>query len=132
MPRQSAHNDGSLPISSLAGGELRLVRAIDYLKSNWQRVHTLQDLADDFGIDPANLTRHFRQREGTTPKRFLNGERRKFVMDRVNEGAMLGYEIGAQLGFPDDISFYRWVRREFGIPLRELQANSLVANGDGE
>jgi methylphosphotriester-DNA--protein-cysteine methyltransferase len=81
----------------------------------------MQSVSEEFDLDASNLTRRFRNVVGVTPKHFLDKERKRFVLEKLLKRTMLGYEIGAALGFPDDISFYRWVRRAFGRPLREMQ-----------
>lgn len=102
-------------------GEARLKGAVEFVQVQWRTIHTMQSVATQFGIDAARLTRYFRQVVGATPKKYVDNERKKFVAERMRKGSMLGYEIGELLGFPDDISFYRWVRRAFGKSFRQMQ-----------
>jgi AraC-like DNA-binding protein len=119
-----------IPVLS-RNGDSRVDQAVDFLKSHWKSVRTLQEVATDFEIDAANLTRRFRESEGKTPKRFLDEERKRFVLERLRENEMLGYEIGALLEFPSDIAFYRWVKRVFGRSLKELQDDGSVLRRRG-
>ncbi len=101
-------------------GELRLREAVKFVQSHWKTVQTMKGVAMQYNVDAANLTRCFRHVTGVTPKRYLDNLRRQFVVEQIRRNLPLGYEIGAQLGFENDLSFYRWVKRAFGCPYREL------------
>jgi iron complex transport system substrate-binding protein len=90
-------------------------------KANWREGKTLKEVADLFRVDAGNLERAFRNREGMTVKQFIDQRRKAHVMSRLQNKTVLGYEIGTELGFADDMAFYRWVRRAFGISFAELR-----------
>jgi len=94
--------------------------AVEFVRLHWKGIRTMQGVAASFRVDPANLTRCFRYETGATPKRFLDDRRKEYVIEHLRRGNLLGYQVGAQLGFGDDLSFYRWVKRAFGLSYRNL------------
>ena len=47
--------------------------------------------------------------------------RKEYVVSKLTNSDLRGYEIGDELGFQDDLAFYRWVKRAFGVSLKELR-----------
>ena len=102
--------------------ESRIKQAIDDIKTNWWQGRSLKEIASHYRLDAGNLARAFRNREGMTVKRYLDDRRREYVKRRIADPKVLGYEIGAELGFTDDLAFYRWVKRAFGVSFVKLCA----------
>ena len=88
--------------------------AIDYIKTHWKEGKTLKEIAHMHRIDPANLARAFRTKEGITVKAFVNEKRKKYVLKALSTSDVFGYEIGHELGFTSHLAFYQWTRRAFG------------------
>jgi AraC-like DNA-binding protein len=82
-------------------------QAIDYIKSHWREGKTLKEIAQMHRVDPGNLARAFRTKEGTTIKTFVDEKRKEYVMRALKDSSPFGYEIGAELGFTSDLAFYR-------------------------
>lgn len=99
----------------------RYGKAILYIVDHWREGFTLKDVAARFNLDPGNLDRQFRQRTGTTVSAYVRTQRRAYVIERLRDGAVYGYQIGTELGFRNDCSFYRWVERTFGASFAELK-----------
>jgi len=99
-----------------------LEQAIEYIQANWKDGKTLKEIADLHRLDAGNLERSFRNRQGMTVKHFLDQRRKEHVASRLADKTLRGYEIGAELGFADDLAFYRWVKRAFGISFAVLRA----------
>ncbi len=95
-------------------------QAVEYIKSDWKKGKNLTEIALQFKVDAGNLTREFRKCEGMTVKRFVDEKRRLYMLKRLRDGGGFGYQIGMELGFANDFSFYRWVRRAFGISFKKL------------
>ncbi len=96
-------------------------RAIKYIKANWREGKTLKEVAELYRIDAGNLERAFKNREGMTFKKFIDERRKAQVVSRLANKAILGYELGAELGFANGRAFYRWVERAFGVAFAELR-----------
>lgn len=98
-----------------------IARAIGFLKTNWLDGKSLKEVAYLHGVDAGNLERAFRRQEGMTVKQFVDQKRKEHVLARLSEKKFLGYAIGAELGFANDLAFYRWVKRAFGMSFVELR-----------
>jgi len=96
-------------------------QAISHLKSHWRDGKSLKEVAELFHVDAGNLERAFRSREGATVKHFIDQRRKQYVTSRLADKSVRGYEIGAELGFADDLAFYRWVKRAIGISFAKLR-----------
>ena len=95
-------------------------QAISYIKSQWKKGENLTEIALMFNVDSGNLTRAFRTSEGMTVKQFIDSKKKEYVLEKLHSNSHFGYQIGVELGFSNDFSFYRWVKRAFGIPFKEL------------
>lgn len=95
--------------------------AILHLKSHWKLGKSLKEVAEHYRLDAGNLARAFHKREGVTIKQFVDAKRKHYVIARLKKGFVLGFEIGNELGFADDLAFYRWVKRAFGVSFAELR-----------
>ena len=100
---------------------LAIEQAVLHLKSRWRDGKSLKEVAELYRVDPGNLERLFRNREGMTIKHFIDQRRKEHVTSRLAHKTMRGYEIGDELGFADDLAFYRWVKRAFGISFAALR-----------
>lgn len=98
--------------------------AILHLKSHWKSGKSLKEVAEQHALDSGNLERAFRKREGMTIKQFIDQKRKQYVLARLTKGFVLGFEIGDELGFADDLAFYRWVKRALGVSFAELRRQS--------
>ena len=99
-------------------------QAIQYIKTNWREGETVKQVAQMHGVYPGNFARAFRIKEGTTIKTFVNHKRKEYVLRAIRDSTSFGYEIGAELGFSNDHSFYRWAKRVFGISFTRLRSTS--------
>ncbi len=95
--------------------------AIEYFHNHWIEGKTLKEVSVRFRVDQGNLSREFRRRYGLSPKEYLDWRRMEYLCVRLRDNPRLGYEIGNELGFLSEVSFYKWVRRVFGVPLSRLQ-----------
>lgn len=96
-------------------------KAVKYIKSSWQAGKTLKEIAEFHGVNAGNLERAFHDREGVTVKHFVDQRRKEYVISQLARNQMRGYEIGVELGFANDLAFYRWVSRAFGISFVKLR-----------
>lgn len=109
----------------------RIDRAIAHILAHWKKGETLKEIAALYDVDPGNLDRAFRVRHGITEKAYVDKMRAEYVKSRISQNHILGYEVAAELGFRSDFSFYRWVRRVFGVPFTELTRDiRLFASND--
>lgn len=97
--------------------------AIEHIKDHWREIKTLRRVAKQFLVDPGNLARAFRLKEGITAKQFIDEQRKEHVLARLKSGKLLFYEIGLEIGFKKDYAFTRWATRAFGMSLTEMRGN---------
>jgi AraC-like DNA-binding protein len=101
-------------------------QAIAHIVTHWLEGKTLKQVAEIYHLDEGNLARAFRNHQSTTVKKYMDLKRRAFVADAILRNGTLGYELAAQLGFPNDISFYRWTKRVFGVSLKHVRRRLLA------
>lgn len=100
-------------------------QAIEYLQTSWKLGKSLKEVAHHFHVDGGNLARAFRNRRNMTVKEYMDWMRRQYITAAIMRDHPLGYQLADELGFPTDISFYRWVKRVFGVSFQELQRQML-------
>lgn len=109
--------------------------AIERIVTHWKSGASLKEIAAAHGVDAGDLDRAFRLRHGVTASGFVRARREEYLRARLDGSRVYGYEIAGELGFPDDVSFYRWVKRSFGIPFsrlrRGLQGREGARQSDG-
>ncbi len=96
-------------------------QAIHYIKSKWKEGKSLKEIAEWYRVDSGNLDRAFRNREGMTVKQFVDKKRKAYLVSGLTKAHARGNEFGAELGFPNDLAFYRWVKRAFGVSFTKLR-----------
>ncbi len=79
-----------------------------------------RNVAAEFDVDPGNLDRLFRQRQGMTVSVFVSHQRKKYVIERLQDGRAFG-EMGPSWGSRKRLVVYRWVKRAFGVPFAQLR-----------
>ncbi|MBI5470835.1 MAG: AraC family transcriptional regulator [Ignavibacteriae bacterium] len=98
-----------------------LEQAIVHIKERWREGKTLKEIAHLYRVDQSNLARAFRKTQQCTFKQYTDLRRTEHVQVRLVRNNVLGYQLAAELGFPTDHSFYRWVKRTLGVSFTRLQ-----------
>jgi AraC-like DNA-binding protein len=109
------------PHSVISDPRVRSEEAVQFILNYWKEGRSLKNIAALFNVDPGNLDRQFRRQTGVTVKIYLDEKRKDYVISQIRRNSKFGYEIGHELGFSDDLAFYRWVRRVFGLSLKGLR-----------
>src|SRR5437763_1474205 len=93
-----------------------------YVHANWHLGLSLKSVGSHFHVDPSDADQAFRKRTGVTIKRYVNQMRERKIVELLsNSPEMYGYEMSGVLGFQNEHSFYRWVKRTFGITYSNLR-----------
>lgn len=95
--------------------------ATSYIRNRLSPFLTIKEIASVVRKHPSDLDRMFARVNGMTIKQYIDRLCRKEVENRLRRGITKGSQIAFDLGFRDDQAFYRWIRRVFGIPFRQLQ-----------
>lgn len=114
-------------INDALGGRVMIDagRIKTYIDGNLSATLGVKTLSVIFGKHPADLDRAFRNRMGITIKKYIDLRLKEHVGRLILSNHLKGYEIGQQLGFLSDQSFYRWVKRVFGIPYGRLSDHTM-------
>lgn len=101
----------------LADSRLALVaRAIGWIKTRYDRVIRIDDLADDVGVSVSSLNRHFRAVTAMSPLQYQKQLRlqkaRIQLIAAPHDVAAIGYAVG----YDSPSQFSREYRRMFGSP----------------
>jgi YesN/AraC family two-component response regulator len=94
---------------------------VGYVETQWMTGLTIKNIAVKFELYPTDVGRIFRREKGITIHRYIDKCRKDKLLELLKDGHPCGYEIGYLIGFQNDITFYRWVKRTFGVPYSELR-----------
>ena len=93
-----------------------------YVNTNWRNGLSLKGIGAHFQIDPSDAEHLFRRMTGTTIKRYVDELRKENLLEFiVSKKDLYGYEISCTLGFQNEQTFYRWVKRTYGKTFTNLR-----------
>lgn len=97
----------------------RIVKAIEWLKSNFSRGFSVEELADMMGMSPSSFHQHFRDITSMSPlqyqKRIRLTEARRLIMAESHDIS----SASIQVGYESLSQFSREYKRLFGVPPSE-------------
>jgi len=142
LGRQSTAEDTLDALSRLVGGarntagcyegDSRSLReALDYLRSHFSDVVSLDDVAMAAGVSSAHLSRLFRQELQLSFSDYLRSLRMEEAQRLLSEASLSIKEIGYAVGYHDANYFSRVFKRWAGVRPREYSAYSSLSGGAG-
>lgn len=99
---------------------------IQYVENNWKTGVRIKELSSLFNLDASDVERIFRNAKGITIKRFIDDQRKNFLLSVLTQNYVLGYMIARELGFLNEQSFSHWVKRVFGVSYRSLRKKATI------
>jgi AraC-like DNA-binding protein len=93
----------------------RLSRIMGYLKDNYMKELSLEELSRIFGYSPTYLSRMFQKYANTTYKACLNQIRLEHAAKELMNTATPVGEIAINNGFPNSKAFAKMFRDQYGI-----------------
>jgi AraC family transcriptional regulator len=93
----------------------------DRLHSCFRTPLSVQQLAEDAGVDPIHLGRTFKRHMGESIKRYVHRMRVDYVAHRLRESDLSLAEIAYDAGFADQSHLTRIFRREIGTTPAEFR-----------
>ena len=93
---------------------------INYLNKNFTGEVNLDLLADKFFISKFHLCRLFKQSTGLTVQEYIRRKRLTLAMELKNDGLTLT-EAAEKAGFNDYTSFYRYYKKRYKTPPKEIK-----------
>ncbi len=101
----------------LAQGRVTLVaRAIEWIKTHYDEVMRIDDLADSVGVSVSSLNRHFRAVTAMSPLQYQKQLRLQNARIRLMAAGHDVAAIGHAVGYDSASQFSREYRRMFGVP----------------
>jgi AraC-like DNA-binding protein len=98
---------------------------VSYIRKNISRPLYVGKIAYELGVDPGNLDRCFRNAYGFTIKQCIDKQKKTKLLKLLANNEKYGYEIAYEIGFRNDLSFYRWVKRVTGRTYTELTKENM-------
>jgi AraC-like DNA-binding protein len=96
-------------------------QAESIIEAGLARPGILKEAAEQLGISPDQLDRHFREDHGCTAFQFLR-DRRAMAAHRLLTSTVEPIKrVAALCGMPDANSFARFIRQKFGAPPRKIR-----------
>lgn len=119
---QSGQGPALHQIATNSGAVNRVTRAIDLLKSEFNRQLRMEDIAREVGMSISGFHQHFKNVTGMSPLQFQKEirlrEARRLMLGENMDAASAGYEVG----YDDPSHFSREYKKLFGAPpLRDIQ-----------
>jgi DNA-binding NarL/FixJ family response regulator len=91
-----------------------------YIEEHLKPSLRVKEVAAAMIIHPSDLERAFRRLEGKTIKKYIDERCKERIMESFACGNQKGCAIAQEFGFETDQAFYRWFRRVYGMPFRQL------------
>lgn len=99
---------------------------VSYLKANYLNANfSLQQMAFDFRLTPAMLSRYFKENYGQNINDYLNNLKMERARKLLLETNLPVYEVGLELGYQGPNSFIRRFKATYGITPGEFRQETL-------
>jgi AraC-like DNA-binding protein len=102
-----------------------VVAARRFIKENFSRMITLDDIASSAHMSKFYFSRMFKEQTGISPKKYLAQCRMEAARQLLVNSKLTLKAIAEEVGFTDEYNLSRNVHRSFGIPPATLRANTL-------
>jgi len=86
-----------------------------HIQDHYVRLKTMNEVAEETGVDPAYLSRVFRRFHGVTPYRFLMRLKMSHAAAMLLSPETLVKEVAAELDFTDPFHFSRSFKSVYGV-----------------
>ena len=98
---------------------------LDYLTANYRNADfSLQQMAFDFRLTPAMLSRYFKNHYGRNINDYLNDMKMERARKLLLETTLSVYEVGLELGYQGPNSFIRRFKATYGITPGEFRQDA--------
>jgi AraC-like DNA-binding protein len=90
-------------------------RCREHIQSQYLRLHSQVQIADECHVNPAYLCRLFRRYDHQTPYQFLMRLKMNLAAERLQDAGTLIKQVAVELGFSDPFHFSRAFKSIFGL-----------------
>lgn len=119
---RSAENAGRVITSRLREAYIR--EAIAYIENNYQRDITIEEIAGALRLNRSYFGKIFRLSTGKSPQRFLMNYRMIKAAEMLAMTKKPVNEIGASVGYDNQLHFSRAFKNIYGVSPREWRKNN--------
>lgn len=109
------------PISTKCHNKLRdfyLKEAISYIESNFQNEITIEDIAENCGLNRSYFGKIFKDSVGKSPQEFLINYRMIKATELLRLTKLSVQDIGTAVGYPNALHFSRAFKNVYGVSPR--------------
>lgn len=103
-----------------------------YLKQNFFRQITLNDLAEQFHLSPAYLSRYFKKQMGMNFLDYLNQIRTSYAAEEIGRTNQSFTQIACNMGFSNITSFNKFFKKAYGVTPSEYRRKKRIEAYDRE
>lgn len=103
-------------------GDAEVIRAQQWLESNFYREVTIDDLAREQGLSPRQFNRRFQQATGDTPLQYLQKVRVEVAKELLETTQLTKREIADRVGYSDPGHFRRIFLKHAGCLPQDYKA----------
>lgn len=96
----------------------------NYIKANYQRKLTLEELADQYGFSLTHFKRVFKAETGTTPIAYLNQFRIERAKDFLRSEMFSIREVAGLCGFENEYYFSTAFKKAVGVSPRQYRSEN--------
>lgn len=136
---QSENLSVNLPDLSELGVDMRKVvknthvrKAVAYIRRNYMKDISLEDVSKECGLNPFYMSRIFRQTLDVSFVTLLTGIRLERAVELLREGEMTNREIAETVGYTSSSYFHKVFRQKAGMSINEYRVAIGVKAGGEE
>ncbi len=102
--------------------------AITYIENNFQKEISIEDIADTLRLNRSYFGKIFKEATGKSPQGFLISYRMIKAAELLTLTKLTVGEIGASVGYPNQMHFSRAFKTIYGIPPKEWRNKNHVVS----
>lgn len=114
-----APEEGYPPPAKYAASRFYINEAVTYIKANYQRDISIEEVADKCGLSRAYFGKVFKEHFGKSPQDFLMNFRMQKATELLSNTALTIGEVSSSVGYVNQLHFSRAFKNRYGISPRQ-------------
>lgn len=106
--------------------EYYIVNAVNYIEKNYSQDISIENIAEYCGLNRTYFSKIFRESMGVSPRQFLIQYRMTQACSLLKFSNVSVRDIGAAVGYPDQLHFSRAFKEMFHVSPREWRNQNLI------
>lgn len=108
----------------------RLAVAKKYIKSNYKRMLTCEEVAQECGLSVKQLGRIFKKHTDLSLAEYIKECKLRACEEMLLDGRFTVKQVGYELGFENEYYFNSFFKRKYGMPPGAFRKQKLITSGD--